>query len=34
MAMVAAFVAAAVIKQDEMQAADYSSADLPEVYTY
>ena len=33
MAMVAAFVAA-VIKQDEMQAADYSSADLPEVYTY
>lgn len=33
MAMVAAFVAA-VIKQDEMQAADYSSADLPDVYTY
>ena len=33
MAMVAAFVAAA-IKQDEMQAADYSSADLPDVYTY
>ena len=33
MAMVAAFVAA-VIKQDEMQAADYSSTDLPDVYTY